>query len=129
LRAVRLSSWPPVSDVPAWSCRACPSARRRARPFRGRSSNKAVGEGFSRRLRDTEKHPRRAAGGGVRSAIAILAGAGVAAAAGFGGAAALAILSGSLAVGHSNSPFSRCSKRANHHIASVPWYRVKQPNR
>jgi hypothetical protein len=75
------------------------------------------------------KAPPAGGRGRVRSAIAILAGAGVATAAGFGGAAALAILSGSLAVGHSNSPFSRCSKRANHHIASVPWYRVKQPNR
>ena len=71
-------------------------------------------------------HPRRLAGvrRALGSAIAVLAGARVAAATPIGGAAALASFVFA-DVGHFHVPFFVAQQRANHHIASVPWYRVK----
>lgn len=60
-------------------------------------------------------------------AAAVLASAWIAAAAATGGAAAFAIpvCGDGLAIDHFQSPFLVARKRANRHIAPVPWYRVK----
>lgn len=58
-------------------------------------------------------------------AAAVLAGARVAAAPRAARAATVLFGLPVLAVRHFSSPFLLCSKRANHPIASVPWYRVK----
>jgi hypothetical protein len=92
----------------------------------------------SRRLRDFRRNSfercalGRSTEGAIdnaRSAAAVLASAGVAGAAAIGRAAALLLGFRVFAIGHFKSPFLRCSNRANHHITSVPWYRVKQFNR
>ena len=59
------------------------------------------------------------------SAVAVLAGARIAAAGGAGRTSTILLGLLFLTSLHFRSPFSCCSKRANHHITSVPWYRVK----
>jgi hypothetical protein len=59
----------------------------------------------------------------LRLAITILAGAGIAAATRVGAAALAGLVF--LNVRHFHSPLFIARQRANHHIASVPWYRVK----
>lgn len=63
------------------------------------------------------------------SAIAVLAGARAAAASGAVRAATISLGLAVFDLGHFLSPFFVAHQRANRHIASVPWYRVKPFNR
>ena len=63
-------------------------------------------ESVTRTPLSRDEHPRWPAGGATGLAVAVLAGARVAAAARFGGASALAVVrGGGLAIGHFSSPF------------------------
>src|SRR5690349_1231833 len=91
-----------------------------------------IGKTFSGRPCLENWHPRPDAEGASHNhlAAAVLAGAGIAMAAAVGTSAlAVPLRFDGLAILHSWSPFSCCSVRANRHITSVPWYRVKPFNR
>jgi hypothetical protein len=78
---------------------------------------------------DRIAHPRRETEGAPTAlAIAVLAGARVAVAARAALTSAILLRLWVLPIRHLATPFFRCSKRANLHIASVPWYRVKPFN-